>query len=75
MLSNNTLLLDCSFSKGKWIMDESRPLYSGFGCKQWLSSMWGCRLTQRKDFEYEKLRWKPKDCEMDDFSGPKFFRK
>ncbi|EYU28320.1 hypothetical protein MIMGU_mgv1a004005mg [Erythranthe guttata] len=47
---------DCNYAKGKWVIDESLPLYSGFGCKQWLSSMWACRLTQRTDFEYEKLR-------------------
>lgn len=52
--------------------DDNRPLYSGSGCKQWLSGMWACRLTQRTDFAYEKLRWQPKDCEMDDFTGSKF---
>ncbi|CAI9100752.1 OLC1v1037916C1 [Oldenlandia corymbosa var. corymbosa] len=66
---------DCNFGKGKWINDDSRPLYSGFGCKQWLSPMWACRLTQRTDFEYEKLRWQPKDCELDQFTGEKFLRR
>ncbi|XP_031101227.1 protein trichome birefringence-like 14 [Ipomoea triloba] len=66
---------DCNFAKGKWIKDDNRPLYSGFGCKQWLSSMWACRLTQRTDFEYEKLRWKPKDCEMEEFTGSKFLKR
>lgn len=56
-------------------MDDSRPLYSGFGCKQWLSSMWACRLTQRTDFEYEKLRWRPKNCEMEEFTGAKFLKR
>ncbi|CAA0810953.1 Protein trichome birefringence-like 16 [Striga hermonthica] len=63
---------DCNYAKGKWVVDDSRPLYSGFGCKQWLSSMWACRLTQRTDFEYEKLRWKPKECKMEDFTASKF---
>ncbi|GMP84240.1 hypothetical protein CsSME_00037839 [Camellia sinensis var. sinensis] len=62
----------CSYAKGKWVTDDGRPLYSGFGCKQWLSSMWSCRLTQRQDFQYEKLRWQPKDCKMEDFTGSKF---
>lgn len=65
----------CNYAKGKWITDDNGPLYSGFGCKQWLSSMWACRLTQRTDFEYEKLRWQPKDCEMEDFTGSKFLRR
>ncbi|KAL8126839.1 hypothetical protein AgCh_013948 [Apium graveolens] len=37
--------------------------------------MWACRLTQRTYFEYEKLRWQPKDCEMENFTGSKFLRR
>ncbi|KAK6152022.1 hypothetical protein DH2020_014657 [Rehmannia glutinosa] len=66
---------DCNYAKGKWVLDDSRPLYSGAGCKQWLSSMWACRLTQRTDFEYEKLRWQPKDCTMEEFTGSKFLQR
>ncbi|GAA0171519.1 hypothetical protein LIER_41174 [Lithospermum erythrorhizon] len=65
----------CSLTKGKWVMDTKRPLYSGFGCKKWLSSMWACRLTQRIDFEYESLRWQPKDCQMEEFTGLKFLNR
>ncbi|RAL43749.1 hypothetical protein DM860_014250 [Cuscuta australis] len=66
---------DCNLAIGKWVMDDSRPLYSGHACKQWLSSMWACRLTQRTDFEYEKLRWKPHDCDMEDFTASKFLKR
>ncbi|KAJ8767447.1 hypothetical protein K2173_017491 [Erythroxylum novogranatense] len=62
----------CNYAKGKWIVDDTLPLYSGFDCKEWLSSMWSCRLTQRKDFAFEKLRWQPKNCEMESFEGSKF---
>ncbi|KAH6798583.1 TRICHOME BIREFRINGENCE-LIKE 16 [Perilla frutescens var. frutescens] len=65
----------CNYAKGKWVVDDNHPLYSGFGCKQWLSAMWACRLTQRKDFEYEKLRWQPQDCKMEEFTGPKFLQR
>ncbi|KAI3724782.1 hypothetical protein L1987_64547 [Smallanthus sonchifolius] len=65
----------CNFGKGKWVKDDTRPLYSGFGCKQWLSGMWACHLTQRTDFAYEKLRWQPRDCQMDNFSGPNFLKR
>ncbi|KAK7388273.1 hypothetical protein VNO78_23086 [Psophocarpus tetragonolobus] len=65
----------CNYAKGKWVPDNNRPLYSGFGCKQWLSGMWACRLMQRTDFEYEKLRWQPKDCHMEEFEGSKFLRR
>ncbi|KAG6387560.1 hypothetical protein SASPL_152752 [Salvia splendens] len=65
----------CNYAKGKWVIDDNHPLYSGFGCKQWLSSMWACRLTQRMDFEYEKLRWQPQDCKMQDFAPRKFLQR
>ncbi|KAI5415298.1 variant 2, Protein trichome birefringence-like 16 [Lathyrus oleraceus] len=65
----------CNYAKGKWVPDNKRPLYSGFGCKQWLSPMWACRMMQRTDFAYEQLRWQPKDCEMEEFEGSKFLRR
>ncbi|KAK4432792.1 protein trichome birefringence-like 16 [Sesamum alatum] len=66
---------DCNYAKGKWVFDDNWPLYSGYGCKQWLSPMWACRLTQRTDFEYERLRWQPKDCKMEQFTGRKFLER
>lgn len=65
----------CNYAKGKWVVDEKQPLYSGFGCKQWLSGMWACRLTQRTDFSYEKLRWQPNNCEMERFEGSEFLKR
>ncbi|KAL4397478.1 hypothetical protein S245_002005 [Arachis hypogaea] len=62
----------CNYAKGKWVLDDKRPLYSGFHCKQWLSAMWACRMMQRTDFTYEKLRWQPNDCQMEEFEGSKF---
>ncbi|KAK9266325.1 hypothetical protein L1049_027070 [Liquidambar formosana] len=65
----------CNFAKGRWVEDSRRPLYSGFGCKQWLSEMWACRLTQRTDFSYEGYRWQPENCEMPEFEGSAFLRR
>ncbi|XP_073132183.1 protein trichome birefringence-like 16 [Henckelia pumila] len=65
----------CNYAKGKWISDDSRPLYSGYDCKQWLSPTWSCRLTQRTDLDYEKLRWQPKDCDMVEFLASKFLKR
>lgn len=59
----------CNYAKGRWVADKRRPLYSGLGCKQWLSDMWACRLTQRPDFSYEGYRWQPENCKMPDFEG------
>ncbi|TYJ24974.1 hypothetical protein E1A91_A07G016100v1 [Gossypium mustelinum] len=65
----------CDYRKGKWVIDDRRPLYSGHGCKQWLAPMWACRMMQRQDFAFEKLRWQPKDCEMEEFEGSKFLKR
>ncbi|KAF4363619.1 hypothetical protein F8388_002160 [Cannabis sativa] len=65
----------CNYGNGKWVVDHNRSLYSGFGCKQWLSGMWACRMTQRTDFAYEKLRWQPKDCQLEEFEGSKFLKR
>ncbi|XP_010270340.1 PREDICTED: protein trichome birefringence-like 14 isoform X2 [Nelumbo nucifera] len=65
----------CNYAKGRWVSDRKRPLYSGFGCKQWLSEMWACRLTQRTDFSYEGFSWQPENCEMPEFEGSTFLRR
>lgn len=66
---------DCNYAKGRWVADKRRPLYSGLGCKQWLSAMWACRLTQRTDFSFEKYRWQPKDCKMPEFERFSFLQR
>lgn len=69
------ILVACSYAKGKWIKDNRRPLYSGSGCKQWLSAMWACRLMKRTDFSYEHFRWKPQGCDLPEFSGGKLLQR
>jgi hypothetical protein len=39
---------ECNYGKGRWIADEKRPLYSGFGCKRWLSEGWACKLLSER---------------------------
>lgn len=65
----------CNYGKGEWVADDSKPLYSGFGCKQWLAEGWACRLMQRTDFSYEKFRWQPENCEMEVFEGSAFLKR
>ncbi|KAL2941767.1 Protein trichome birefringence-like 16 [Bienertia sinuspersici] len=65
----------CNYAKGRWVVDKRRPLYSGLKCKQWLSEMWACRLTQRPDFGYESYRWQPADCDMPDFERSAFLKR
>ncbi|XP_048561869.1 protein trichome birefringence-like 14 isoform X2 [Triticum urartu] len=63
---------ECNHRNGRWVPDKRRPLYSGFGCKQWLSESWSCRLTQRTDFDYEQFRWQPEACDMPEFEASQF---
>ncbi|XP_047339001.1 protein trichome birefringence-like 16 isoform X2 [Impatiens glandulifera] len=65
----------CNYGKGRWVADNRRPLYSGFGCKQWLSEAWSCRLTQRSDFSYEGYRWQPENCYLPEFEGSDFLKR
>ncbi|KAK7318437.1 hypothetical protein RJT34_03138 [Clitoria ternatea] len=65
----------CNYAKGKWVADTRRPLYSGFSCKKWLSTMWSCRMTQRPDFSFEGYRWQPDSCNMQEFDRSAFLRK
>ncbi|KAL8166300.1 hypothetical protein V2J09_007799 [Rumex salicifolius] len=65
----------CNYGKGRWIVDQRRPLYSGLKCKQWLSEMWACRLTGRLEFSYEAYRWQPENCEMPMFDRTEFLRR
>ncbi|CAH8342607.1 unnamed protein product [Eruca vesicaria subsp. sativa] len=65
----------CNYAKGKWVADKKRPLYSGFECKQWLSSMWACRVMGRPDFSFERYRWVPRGCNMPQFNRFTFLRR
>ena len=69
------VMLACNYGKGKWVVDHNQSLYLGFGCEKWLSGMWACRMTRRTDFAYEKLRWQPKDCQLEEFEGSKFLKR
>ncbi|XP_022991890.1 protein trichome birefringence-like 14 isoform X2 [Cucurbita maxima] len=74
-ISKGTALSVCNYAKGRWVEDNRRPWYSGLGCKQWLSIMWACRLTKRKDFSYEGYRWQPENCYMPEFERSSFLRR
>jgi hypothetical protein len=69
------IFADCNYSKGRWVAESRRRLYSGFECKQWLSEMWACRLTQRTDFSFEGYRWQPDNCKILEFEKSAFLRR
>lgn len=52
----------CDFSVGKWIYDQSYPLYEAT-CP-YLSGKVNCQMNGRPDSDYEKWRWKPDGCNI-----------
>lgn len=52
----------CDMSTGKWVFDESYPLYDS-DCP-YLSTAVTCQRNGRPDSDYEKWRWKPTSCSL-----------
>ncbi|KAJ1435944.1 PMR5 N-terminal domain [Sesbania bispinosa] len=55
----------CDFSVGKWVYDESYPLYDR-NCP-YLSTAVTCQKNGRPDSDYEKWKWKPNGCSIPSF--------
>ncbi|XP_019165713.1 PREDICTED: protein trichome birefringence-like [Ipomoea nil] len=54
-------LLNCDFFDGKWVKDESYPLYKPGSCSV-VDEQFDCFLNGRRDSDYYKYRWKPNAC-------------
>lgn len=52
----------CDFSTGKWVYDQSYPLYDT-NCP-YLSTAVTCQRNGRPDSNYEKWKWKPQGCSI-----------
>ena len=52
----------CDFSSGKWVFDESYPLYDS-SCP-YLSTAVTCQKNGRPDSDYQKWKWKPTGCSV-----------
>lgn len=52
----------CDFSLGKWVYDDSYPLYDP-NCP-YLSTVVTCQKNGRPDSDYEKWKWKPNACSI-----------
>ena len=53
----------CDVTKGKWVYDDSYPLYSTFTCP-FIDEGFDCEGNGRLDKDYMKWRWKPHDCDI-----------
>ncbi|XP_050384832.1 protein trichome birefringence-like 36 [Argentina anserina] len=63
----------CQLSDGKWVYDQSYPLYDS-SCP-YLSAAVTCQKNGRPDSDYEKWRWKPNRCSIPRFDALKFLGK
>ncbi|KAH6824135.1 TRICHOME BIREFRINGENCE-LIKE 7 [Perilla frutescens var. hirtella] len=62
----NSISKECNVFDGKWVVDGSYPLYNASDCP-FIERGFDCLANGRKDNEYQKWRWKPKNCEIPRF--------
>ncbi|XP_057822421.1 protein trichome birefringence-like 6 isoform X2 [Cryptomeria japonica] len=53
----------CDLYSGKWVYDESYPLYPAGECP-YMSADFNCQGNERQDTEYTKWRWQPSQCDL-----------
>ncbi|KAF2284419.1 hypothetical protein GH714_021663 [Hevea brasiliensis] len=60
---SNDSIGDCNVFDGNWIVDNSYPLYNASECP-FVEQGFNCLGNGRKDEDYLKWRWKPKNCDI-----------
>ncbi|WOL06626.1 protein trichome birefringence-like [Canna indica] len=63
-----TSMKDCDFSRGRWVKDESYPLYPEGSCPH-IDEPFDCYGNGRPDPAYQKLRWQPSGCNIPRFNA------
>lgn len=53
----------CDVTKGKWLFDESYPLYTNSSCP-FIDEGFDCLGNGRYDKDYMKWRWQPESCDI-----------
>ena len=53
----------CDVTKGKWVYDESYPLYTNGSCP-FIDEGFNCDSNGRRDRNYMKWKWQPQDCDF-----------
>lgn len=54
---------ECNIYDGKWVFDESYPLYGSKSCS-FIDEGFSCEANGRTDRDYMKWRWKPNRCDI-----------
>lgn len=56
-------LMNCDLFHGEWVKDDSYPLYKPGSCNL-IDEQFNCVQNGRADKDYQKYKWKPKDCTL-----------
>ncbi|ERN02736.1 protein trichome birefringence-like 2 [Amborella trichopoda] len=65
---------ECDVFAGKWVKDETKPYYPAGSCA-YVDEAFDCHRNKRPDFEYEKWRWKPDDCDIPSLNATDFLER
>jgi len=55
--------VQCDIYSGKWVRDDSYPLYPAGKCR-YMSPKFDCKGNGRRDSGFTKWRWQPRDCNL-----------
>lgn len=58
----------CNIFDGKWVLDNSYPLYRTRSCP-FIDEAFNCEANGRPDLDYMKWRWQPRDCNLPRFNA------
>ncbi|KAG0464586.1 hypothetical protein HPP92_018750 [Vanilla planifolia] len=61
-------MANCDIFHGKWLHDDSYPLYSEGSCPH-IDEPFDCYHNGRPDRAYQKLRWQPDGCKIPRFNA------
>ncbi|KAL3504351.1 hypothetical protein ACH5RR_034192 [Cinchona calisaya] len=64
--SSTNLGSECNMFDGRWVKDESYPLYNASQCP-FIERGFNCLANGRRDKGYLKWRWQPQKCEIPRF--------
>ncbi|KAK3227183.1 hypothetical protein Dsin_007045 [Dipteronia sinensis] len=62
------ILMNCDLFDGEWVHDDSYPLYKQGSCSD-IDQEFNCFYTGRPDTDYQKMKWKPKGCNLPRLDG------